>query len=443
MAKGAIAVIVVQGKKPLSGTVKIQGSKNAVLPMMAAALLHEGTTVFTNVPRIQDVFCMMGILRFIGCVCRLEGHVLSIDASRIRRAEIPVEYMKAMRSSIMMLGALLARKGEALTRYPGGCLIGRRPIDLHIQALKTLGAEITEKGGIIYARADRLSGADISFPYPSVGATENALLAAVLAEGTTRIAGAAREPEIQELCFLLNQMGGKISGIGTNCLKVEGVRQLSGAARQVPGDRIVAGTYLAAAAACGGEVVLDGVDPGHMEAVISAFEGCCGRIRVRERGLEISASGRPEAFEIATGPYPGFPTDLQSPAMAVMAAARGESRVVENVFENRYRTADELKKMGACIRLRGREALIIGRESGLSGACVAASDLRGGAALVTAGLAASGTTFIENCFHIRRGYEDICLDLAKLGAAIRDEEEKRMVSGAGLPDREQDQKASR
>ena len=433
-------MIVVQGTRPLSGTVKIQGSKNAVLPMMAAALLHEGTTVFTNVPRIQDVFCMMGILRFIGCVCRLDGHVLSVDASRILRAEIPEEYMKAMRSSIMMLGALLARQGEALTRYPGGCLIGSRPIDLHIKALKTLGAEITEEAGNIYARTERLRGAEIHFPYPSVGATENALLAAVLADGTTRITGAAKEPEIQELCLLLNQMGGRIFGIGTDRLTVEGVKRLSGAVRKVPGDRIVAGTYLAAVLACGGDARLEGVNPDHMEAVVSAFESCGGRIETGIDDLEISASGRPEAFEIITGPYPDFPTDLQSPAMTVMATARGESRIVENVFENRYRTAAELEKMGANIRMCGEEAFIrgVGPTPGLLGAHVTAWDLRGGAALVTAGLAARGTTAIDGCCHIHRGYEDICLDLAGLGAGIQDGGgEKRMVSGAGLQDQQE------
>ena len=416
-------MIEVQGTSPLSGTVKIQGSKNAVLPMMAAALLHEGITVFTNVPRIQDVFCMMGILRFIGCVCRLEDHVLSIDATRVLRAEIPEGYMKAMRSSIMMLGALLARQGRALTRYPGGCLIGSRPIDLHIKALRALGAEITEEKGTICARAERLRGAEIHFPYPSVGATENALLAAVLADGTARITGAAKEPEIQELCLLLNQMGGKIQGIGTDCLTVEGVESLSGAVRQVPGDRIVAGTYLAAALACGGKVQLEGVDPRHMGAVVSAFEDCGGHIKAGEGCLTVSASGKPEAFEIVTGPYPDFPTDLQSPAMAVMAAANGKSRIVENVFENRYRTAAELEKMGADIRICGKEALIAGKgpEPGLCGARVTASDLRGGAALVAAGLAAKGTTVIDGCCHIHRGYEDICRDLSSLGARIRDE----------------------
>lgn len=415
-------MIEIRGSTSLAGTVKIQGSKNAVLPMMAAALLHKGTTVFTNVPRIQDVFCMMGILRFIGCSCRLTDHVLSIDASGSLRAEIPENYMKAMRSSIMMLGALLARQGEALTRYPGGCLIGSRPIDLHIQALKAFGAEISEESGNIYARASGLKGACIHFPYPSVGATENALLAAVLAEGTTRIAGAAKEPEIQELCLLLNQMGGRITGIGTDCLTIEGVSELSGTVRRVPGDRIVAGTYLAAVLACGGSARLEEINPGHMETVLSVFRESGCRIHAGESSMEIRAEKTPEGFDIVTRPYPGFPTDLQSPAMAVMAVAKGESKIIENVFEGRYRTAKELEKMGARIRIQEKEALIRGwgEEGKLRGARVRATDLRGGAALVIAGLAAEGVTEIEDCRHIYRGYQDICGDLRALGADIRE-----------------------
>lgn len=418
--EGAVAVIEVRGGRPLSGTIQIQGSKNAVLPMMAAALLAEGTTVFTNVPRIQDVFCMMGILRFIGCGCELEGHVLTIDARKALRAEIPREHMEAMRSSIMMLGALLGRKGRALTRYPGGCLIGSRPIDLHIEALRALGAVIREEDGSIIAQGEHLSGGFISFPYPSVGATENALLAAVLADGTTKIRGAAREPEITELCLLLNQMGGEISGIGTSSLTVRGVPRLSGVSRRVPGDRIVAGTYLAAVMACGGEAVFTGLSPDQLEEVLAVFGSAGLRAQIGTDQISVSMDGRPRAFSVETGPYPGFPTDLQSQAMAVMAVADGTSQIWERVFEGRYKTAGELQKLGAAVAVEGQNAVVSGLGPGgrLRGAEVTAADLRGGAALVIAALAAEGTSRILGCGHIRRGYEDICRDLAALGADI-------------------------
>ena len=396
-------MILVRNTGPLSGAIEIQGSKNAVLPMMAAALLAEGTTIFTTVPRIQDVFCMMGILQFIGCKCSFVGNTLTLDASVIDRARIPEHYVTAMRSSVMMLGALLVRKKEALTRYPGGCLIGSRPIDLHIKALTCLGGEI-------------------SFPYPSVGATENALLAAVLSRGITRIEGAAKEPEIEELCLLLNQMGAKIQGAGTGSLTVTGVKRLFGVTRRVAGDRIVAGTYLAAVMARGGKVLLKGINPKHLLSVLETFSRSGAVFHMGEDQIEVVMEGCPRGFDIVTGPYPEFPTDLQSPAMAVMAAARGDSRIKETVFESRFATAGELLKLGARIEIDGRNARIFGAAGKfpLKGAELEARDLRGGAAAVIGGMAAEGETKITGCRYIRRGYEDICRDLKALGASIED-----------------------
>lgn len=413
-----MSVIEVQGLQSLRGEIKIQGSKNAVLPMMAAAILHRGTTVLLNVPRIQDVFCMLGILDTIGCVCRLEDHRLTIDASEISRTDIPKEFVKSMRSSIIVSGPLLARTGCAATSFPGGCSIGERPIDLHLSALRKLGAYVEEEGEEIRAAAGRLTGADIYFPFPSVGATENAVMASILADGVTVIHGAAKEPEIGELCHFLNGMGAMISGIGTSRLAVSGVRELHDSVFPVAGDRIVAGTYLCAAMAAGGEVTLDGVNPDHLTAVMECAVRMGAGVRRYEDSISVIMEGRPEGYSVVTGPYPEFPTDLQSPMMAVMAAADGMSRMEETIFEGRFATAKELQKLGADIIIEDNRAVIHGLYP-LRGGLAAAKDLRGGAALVVAGLAAEGVTVISGCGHIERGYEDICRDLRSLGAVIR------------------------
>lgn len=415
-------MILVRNTGPLRGEIEIQGSKNGVLPMMAAALLAEGCTKLTNVPRIQDVFCMMGILQFLGCACQLENHTLTIDGTSIEKSWIPREYMTAMRSSIILLGSLLARKKEALTWYPGGCLIGRRPVDLHIQALEVLGAEIQEKDGKILAKTGGLTGGDIEFSYPSVGATENALLAAVSAKGITRIKGAAREPEVQELCLFLNQMGAEIEGIGSGTLTITGGRKLSGVTKRVEGDRIAAGTYLAAVMACKGKAVIKGVNPCHLETVLDCFSQSGAVFTTGSNEIEVEMDRPPTGFSLTTGPYPGFPTDLQSQAMAVMAAAKGRSKIVETVFESRFGAAEELKKLGAKIQIHENQAEIFGAEGQflLKGAKLEAMDLRGGAAAVIGGLASSGVTKVTKSQHIKRGYEDICRDLAGLGADVRE-----------------------
>ena len=416
-----MSAILVQGYHSLKGELKIQGSKNAALPMMAAALLHKGTTVLRHVPRIQDVYCMMGILESMGCVCDLRDHVLTIDAGEVTDIRIPEEGGKAMRSSIVLLGALLGRCREAFVHYPGGCSIGSRPIDMHLEALSRLGAEIREEEGVLHALAPRLEGNHIHLPFPSVGATENVLLAAAAARGTTVLTGAAREPEVEELCRMLEAMGAGIRGLGTSRLEIRGTDNPGSVVRDVPGDRIVTGTCLSAVMACGGEAVLRRSSPGHLECVIGTMKKMGARIKVREDVLEIRMSGRPKAVSVETGPYPGFPTDLQSVFMVLMALSEGTGYLKETVFEARFATAKELHKMGAAIIIEGDEACITGRP-GLRGAQVQARDLRGGAALAVAGLAAEGETRITDCHHIFRGYEDLCGDLQSLGAVIRREE---------------------
>lgn len=412
-----MSAILVQGYHSLKGELKIQGSKNAALPMMAAALLHKGTTVLRHVPRIQDVYCMMGILESMGCVCDLRDHVLTIDAGEVTDIRIPKEGGKAMRSSIVLLGALLGRCREAFVHYPGGCSIGSRPIDMHLEALSRLGAEIREEEGVLHALAPRLEGNHIHLPFPSVGATENVLLAAAAARGTTVLTGAAREPEVEELCRMLEAMGAGIRGLGTSRLEIRGTDNPGSVVRDVPGDRIVTGTCLSAVMACGGEAVLRRSSPGHLECVIGTMKKMGARIKVREDVLEIRMSGRPKAVSVETGPYPGFPTDLQSVFMVLMALSEGTGYLKETVFEARFATAKELHKMGAAIIIEGKEAWVTGQRS-LSGARVRACDLRGGAALTIAGLAAEGETKVTECYHILRGYEDICRDLRSLGADI-------------------------
>lgn len=416
-----MSAIQVVGLTPLEGEVWIQGSKNAVLPMMAAALLHRGITVLANVPGIRDVACMTDILEHLGAGCQRQGNSLVIDARHIVKTRIPRRYVTAMRSSIVVLGALLGRMGEGTSSYPGGCLIGSRPIDLHLMALRSLGADIREEDGLIEANTGKkgLTGAQIHFPCPSVGATEQAILASVLARQTTVLYGAAREPEIGQLCRFLNNMGADIRGMGTDRIVIIGVRELHDSSFTVEGDRIVAGTYGAAAAAAGGNVILKGIRPMELAVPAAALRKAGADVKAEERSgrLQVSMKQRPAPLNLRTGPYPGFPTDLQSPFMALLAAGEGISTIEEQIFEGRFATAGALEKMGACIRTEGRKAVIEGRYP-LTGARTCASDLRGGAALVVAALAAMGETRIEGCLHIERGYEDICRDLASLGAQV-------------------------
>ena len=418
-----MSVIQVCGLTPLKGEISIQGSKNAVLPMMAAALLHRGVTVLTNVPVIRDVACMLDILESLGCRCCHKGDCLVMDARSVTGTSIPEEYVTAMRSSIVVLSALLGRMGEGSCCYPGGCLIGARPIDLHLMALRALGADIRERDGTIEASCRRkggLKGAEIHLSYPSVGATEQAILASVLAEGVTIIHQAAREPEISQLCRFLNNMGAVICGMGTDHLMVQGVAGLHDSSFRVEGDRIVAGTYGAAVVAAGGEALLRGICPSDLKVPLEEFQKAGAAVEADEknRQIRICMGKRPLPLLIKTEPYPGFPTDLQSPFMAFLATAQGTSYIEEQVFEGRFATAKILEQMGAVIRTEDQRAVIEGHYP-LKGAAVNACDLRGGAALMVAALTAEGDTFIGECHHIERGYEDICRDMAALGAHIR------------------------
>lgn len=362
---------------------------------------------------------MMGILESLGCKCSLEKGVLTVDTKASSGHRIPEEYVGKMRSSCLLLGPLLAERGEAVTYYPGGCVIGKRPIDLHLYALKRLGASFFEAGGMILARADRLRGARIRFSYPSVGATENAILAAVTAEGETEIENCAREPEIMELCRFLAAMGARIRGAGKSRIAVEGVRRLYPAEFFLGGDRICAGTYLAAAAMTAGDVTVMGAEPEDLREPVYILRrmGADISIKEREKEIRLRMDQRPGPVSLCTGPYPGFPTDLQSVFLAAASVACGESRITETVFEARFAAAALLRQFGARIRTEGQTAVALGTYP-LRPGIADAPDLRGGAALVLAGLAADGLSIIGSCRHIRRGYEDLCRDLGSLGAEI-------------------------
>lgn len=420
-----MSAIAIRGLRPLQGQIAVQGSKNAVLPMMAASVLHKGTTIIHNVPRIQDVFCMMGILTSLGCACTLNGHRLEIHTEGLSGCSVSREEMEQMRSSIMLLGPLLGRCREAAVYDPGGCRIGERPIDLHLMALKALGAEIccemSSEGDAdnapLRVRCGQLRGADVALPYPSVGATENAIFAAIAAEGTTVLRGCAREPEIRELCSFLKGMGALVRGGGTSVITIEGGVPLHDSEYTVSGDRIVAGTYLLAAAGAGGELVLTGMKSRELCAVTSVLRRMGAGLHEERNLFCLRSQKKLQGISVKTGPYPDFPTDLQSVMMTLMCLSEGESQIEETVFENRFRTAGELKKMGAEIEIHGNLARIQGM-SRLFGAHVEAQDLRGGAALAAAALSAEGTTVIHSYEHIKRGYEDIVRDLREIGADI-------------------------
>lgn len=409
----------IEGGRALAGEVCIQGSKNAVLPILSAALLNQGVTVLKNCPKIIDVAYMLEILRELGCKVRWEGELLLVDASSVRETCAPREYAEKMRSSIILLGSLLGRMGEAFLPYPGGCVIGERPIDFHIEALRKMGAEFCEDEEGLRALCDRPRGARIQLSFPSVGATENVILLAVLAEGTTVLKNAAREPEIWELCRFLNSLGAKIQGAGTSRIVITGVKSLHDGEFTIMPDRIVAGTYMLLAAAAGGKVILRNPpleQLGSLRKVLAAMGAGWER---QGEGLLIWGLGRPKSVtEVCTEPYPGFPTDLQSPLMAALCLARGESRIRENLFEARFKIVEELRKMGAQIETSEREAAIRGVER-LHGADLYARELRGGAALVLAAAAAEGRSRVFGCSYINRGYENIIRDLQGLGVMVK------------------------
>ena len=413
-----MSYLMIGGGRPLHGRIAVQCAKNSVLPVLAAALLAGDACRIAACPRLSDVETAVEILRHLGCTAQWDGGDLLVDTTHISRCDIPEELMRKMRSSVIFLGAILSRCGQAELSYPGGCELGPRPIDLHLTALRTLGAEINEIGGSLLCRANRLRGADIVLTLPSVGATENAILAACGAEGTTVIANAAREPEIADLQDFLQKLGVEIHGAGTSAITVQGKGTLHGCTHRCIGDRIAASTYLCAAAAAGGQVTLSGIDYRHLATVTTALHQAGCRLQCDDDTITLESSGRLRSIApVRTSPYPGFPTDAQPLLMAALLRSEGATMFVENMFESRYRHVPELLRMGAEIRLEGRVAVVCG-VTNLHGAAVRSADLRGGAALVIAGLQAQSVTQIHNMHHIQRGYQDIAGDLAALGAEV-------------------------
>lgn len=415
--------IHVRGGRALSGEISVQGSKNAVLPIMAAAVLVKGVTVLRNCPDITDVRYMIRLLQSIGCRVERRGDSLRIDAGQVTGNALPHEYVSKMRSSVILMGALLGRTGEVTLNYPGGCVIGKRPIDLHLEAFEKMGVRLEKTDEKLAACARRLKGSEIRLKMASVGATENVILAAVLAEGTTIISNAAREPEIAALCDFLVQSGaGLYRSSEGDVIVIEGVRTLHSCEYRIPFDRIVAGTYLFGAMAAGGDICLRDICTGQLGQVLAVIRIMGGTVVCTGDTVCLQAPPRPLSVPyVRTAVYPGFPTDLQSPLMAALCRAEGHSVLEETIFENRLRIVPELQKMGADITAVERQARIRGTEC-LRGASVRAEELRGGAALVMAGLAAQGETIIYGREYIDRGYEDIGRDIRSLGGSLFYEE---------------------
>ena len=405
----------IQGGRPLSGQITVQRAKNSVLPILAATLLAGGECRLVDCPRLSDVETAADILRHLGCEARWEGGDLLVDSASMTRWDIPETLMRRMRSSVIFLGAILTRRGQAELSYPGGCELGPRPIDLHLTALRTLGAEISEIGGSLLCRAEHLHGGDILLTLPSVGATENAMLSACGAEGVTVISNAAREPEIVDLQDFLQKLGVDVHGAGTSTITVRGGGVRHGCVHRCIGDRIAAATYLCAAAAAGGRVTVRGVDYRHLATVTTALGQAGCRLQCTEDAITLESDGQLRSIPpVRTSPYPGFPTDAQAPLMAALLRAEGATMLVENMFDSRYRHVPELQRMGADIRLEGRVAVVYGTET-LHGAAVRCTDLRGGAALAIAAVQTPEATFIHDIYHIQRGYQDLAGDLRALG----------------------------
>lgn len=410
--------LVIRGGRPLRGELKIQGAKNSVLPILAATLLVNGQTTLTRCPRLRDVETSIRILQELGCRAAWDGDALTVDASAFRDCAISDTLMREMRSSVVFLGAILARCGQAECSMPGGCELGPRPIDLHLSGLRMMGAEIEESGGALRCKGCRLRGREITLSAPSVGATENLMLAGCGADGVTVISNAAREPEIVDLAGFLNACGGLVKGAGSGTVSVTGRRPMRGCTYPVMPDRIVAATYLCAAASAGGEIFLRDAKEEHLRAVTSVLrEGGC-QVTSDAAGIFCRAPSRLKAVgPVRTAPYPGFPTDAQSVFMAAALRADGATVFEENLFENRYRHVGELRRMGADVRVFGRVAVVNG-VSALHGASVECTDLRGGAALCVAALAADGETRVGNLRHLDRGYENPERDLSLLGGDV-------------------------
>ncbi len=426
----------IEGGRRLEGIVTVHGAKNSALPLLAATLLCKGECELHNCPRLSDVDVAMRILEHLGCRTERSGDAVTVQAGAVSRNDIPEGLMREMRSSIVFLGAILARCGEAALSFPGGCELGPRPIDLHLSSLRRMGAVIREEFGVLHCRVPKeLHGAAITLPFPSVGATENVLIAAVTAKGTTVLRNAAREPEISDLCAFLTRCGARIYGAGESTVTVEGVPCLHGCSHRVIPDRIEAATYMAATAATGGTVVLQNVETEHLMPVLPVFEEAGCRLTLWGDALLVSSPPRLHRVRtVRTMPYPGFPTDAAAPLLAMCCVAEGTGVFVETIFESRYKYAGELCRMGACIKVEDRVAVVEGRPT-LFGTGVSCTDLRGGAALVVAALAAQGVTVIGELHHLDRGYEDVVKTLTAIGGTV-----KRTEAEHGTTDPNQSEK---
>ncbi len=409
---------VIYGGKKLSGKVELESAKNAVLPLLAASILTDEQVIIKNCPKILDVLNMIKILQGLGVDVKFEGKNLIICSKNLNSHTIPVDIGKELRSSIFMLGSLLSKVGRADVCYPGGCDIGLRPIDIHLSSLKSLGVVVKEEIGKLSCKVNRLKGRDIYLDFPSVGATENIMLSAVLAQGKTQIRNPAKEPEIVDLMNFLNSMGAKIYGAGTSTILIEGVKKLHGTEYTPIFDRIEAGTFMLAAAITGGEIEIKGVKPKNISSLVHKLcENTC-KITIKNDIIYLKSGVVRKSFGLVTAPYPGFPTDLQAQTTALLCVSEGNSVVTENMFETRFNYIPELLKMGADISVKGRTAFVHGVKE-LVGADVYAKDLRGGAALVLAGLSARGKTVVNDVYHIERGYYDFDKKLCLLGADIK------------------------
>ena len=414
------ARLLIEGGTPLRGEVRISAAKNAALPLLCAALLSEEAIVLNNVPHLADVATIRALLERLGAQIADDGGSTAIRTRRLTSVEAPYDLVSTMRASVLVLGPLLARAGRARVAMPGGCAIGGRPIDLHLRGLERLGADISLAGGYVEAHAARLKGARVVFDLVTVTGTENLMMAAVLAEGTTVLENCAREPEIPDLARLLTKMGARIQGAGTERIEIEGVRELGGARHRIIPDRVEAGTFLVAGAITGGEVTIREVVPDHLTAVLAKLEATGARVDVGPDWIRVQALDRPRPTDVVTNPFPGFATDMQAQMMALLGLADGSSVVTETIFENRFMHAAELRRLGASIEIEGNRAVIRG-VPGYQGAPVMATDIRASASLVLAGLAASGITEVSRVYHLDRGYEGIEGKLAALGAGIRRE----------------------
>lgn len=410
--------IIVRGGKRLSGTVKVEGAKNAVLPVIAASLLaSEGKSVIREVPTLSDVYTIGEVLRHLNTDVIFENKTVHVDASKELQVEAPFEYVRKMRASVLVMGPLLARQGKARVALPGGCAIGSRPINLHLKGFEAMGAQVSVGNGYIEASAEQLTGAKIYLDFPSVGATQNIMMAAVLAKGTTVMENCAKEPEIADLAAYLNKMGADVKGAGTETITIEGVDKLYGADHTIMPDRIEAGSFMVAAAITGGNVLVEGAIADHMASVVAKLKEMNVKIIEEENGLRVIGPEKLQPVDIKTMPHPGFPTDMQSQMMALLLCAEGTSVITETVFENRFMHVEEFRRMNSDIKIEGRSVIIQG-PCELQGAEVSATDLRAAAALIIAGLKADGYTRVTELKHLDRGYLDFHKKLQALGADI-------------------------